>query len=284
MARLIFMIEEISRKLSKDDITGYAAQSCFYIVLSFFPCLLLIMSLIRFLPVDASTLIEMINNLAPSQLAPLLTGIINDLYTNSSFTFTFVTIIGALWAAGKGFLALIKGFDQIYEVRKQRNWLILRSMSIVYTIIFIVVIVATLLFIVFGNQLLILIQSFAPGLASLLSSILNNRLIFFPCILLLLFIFMYRFIPNRKSSIAREFPGALISALGWYLFSFFYSLYVNHSPNFSIMYGSLTTMIFALVWIYSCMVILFFGAEFNTFIDKKYLTPLFGDKKNKDSR
>lgn len=284
MARLIFMIEEISRKLSKDDITGYAAQSCFYIVLSFFPCLLLIMSLIRFLPVDASTLIEMINNLAPSQLAPLLTGIINDLYTNSSFTFTFVTIIGALWAAGKGFLALIKGFDQIYEVRKQRNWLILRSMSIVYTIIFIVVIIATLLFIVFGNQLLILIQSFAPGLASLLSSILNNRLIFFPCILLLLFIFMYRFIPNRKSSIAREFPGALISALGWYLFSFFYSLYVNHSPNFSIMYGSLTTMIFALVWIYSCMVILFFGAEFNTFIDKKYLTPLFGDKKNKDSR
>lgn len=284
MARLIFMIEEISRKLSKDDITGYAAQSCFYIVLSFFPCLLLIMSLIRFLPVDASTLIEMINNLAPSQLAPLLTGIVNDLYTNSSFTFTFVTILGALWAAGKGFLALIKGFDQIYEVRKQRNWLILRSMSIVYTIIFIVVIIATLLFIVFGNQLLILIQSFAPGLASLLSSILNNRLIFFPCILLLLFIFMYRFIPNRKSSIAREFPGALISALGWYLFSFFYSLYVNHSPNFSIMYGSLTTMIFALVWIYSCMVILFFGAEFNTFIDKKYLTPLFGDKKNKDSR
>lgn len=48
--RIIFMIQEIARKLTKDNLTGYAAQSCFYIILSIFPCLLLLMSLFKFLP------------------------------------------------------------------------------------------------------------------------------------------------------------------------------------------------------------------------------------------
>lgn len=54
--RIIFMIQEIARKLTKDNLTGYAAQSCFYIILSIFPCLLLLMSLFKFLPLTEDAL------------------------------------------------------------------------------------------------------------------------------------------------------------------------------------------------------------------------------------
>lgn len=275
MFRLYFMIMEISRKLSKDNISGYAAQSCFYIVLSFFPSLLLIMSLIQFIPVTADYMIKVINEIAPMQLSSVLSNIITDLYTNTTVTFTFISAIATLWAAGKGFMAIIKGFDVIYEVNKKRNWFVQRLLSTIYTLLFIIIILATLLLLVFGNQLVELSSSVAPRFSTFLAAVMDSRAILFPGGLLLLFLFMFKFIPNRKSSIAKEFPGALIAALVWYLFSYFYSIYVNYSPNFSIMYGSLTTLIFALVWLYFCMIILFFGAEFNTFITKKYFTPLY---------
>lgn len=281
--RIIFMIQEIARKLTKDNLTGYAAQSCFYIILSIFPCLLLLMSLFKFLPLTEDALLLMLKGVIPVQLEPFLVSIIEDLYDNSSAALTSITTVATIWAAGKGFLAIMQELNIIYDTQKKRNWLLQRLMSTVYTIALLVLIIATLL-LVFGNQLIRLIEVFIPRLAVILSAILNNRMILFPSFMILLFLLMYLFIPTRKSSITKEFPGAVFSAVGWYGFSYCYSLYVAHSPNFSYMYGSLTTLIFALVWIYVCMLILFLGAELNTLIASQTLRPLlpkFSRKKKK---
>ena len=87
--RIIFMIQEIARKLTKDNLTGYAAQSCFYIILSIFPCLLLLMSLFKFLPLTEDALLLMLKGVIPVQLEPFLVSIIEDLYDNSSAALTF---------------------------------------------------------------------------------------------------------------------------------------------------------------------------------------------------
>ena len=63
--RIIFMIQEIARKLTKDNLTGYAAQSCFYIIFSIFPCLLLLMSLFKFLPLTEDALLLMLKGVIP---------------------------------------------------------------------------------------------------------------------------------------------------------------------------------------------------------------------------
>ena len=230
--RIIFMIQEIARKLTKDNLTGYAAQSCFYIILSIFPCLLLLMSLFKFLPLTEDALLLMLKGVIPVQLEPFLVSIIEDLYDNSSAALTSITTVATIWAAGKGFLAIMQELNIIYDTQKKRNWLLQRLMSTVYTIALLVLIIATLLLLVFGNQLIGLIEVFIPRLAVILSAILNNRMILFPSFMILLFLLMYLFIPTRKSSITKEFPGAVFSAVGWYGFSYCYSLYVAHSPNF----------------------------------------------------
>lgn len=281
MARILFMIKEISNKISRDRITNYAAQSCFYIVLSFFPCLLVLMSLVHYLPISPETLISLVHDIAPSPLEPMLETLIADVYANSSFTLLSVTAVGTLWAAGKSFMAIIQGLNIIYEAPKERNWIIQRFMSTIYTLVFLAVILTSLILLVFGNKLANLLSYFVPRLSIVLDAILSNKMLLFPCILIIIFMAIYKYIPNRKSSIAKEFPGALIAAVGWCLFSYFYSLYVDYSPNFSYMYGSLTTLIFALIWLYICMIILFFGAEFNTFLSKKLLIPLRFKRKKK---
>lgn len=272
--RLIFMFREIINKLSNDNITGFAAQSCFYIILSIFPFLLVLISLFGYLPISPDALFSMFDGIIPTQLEPLIKNIIADLYDSSSITFTYITAIAAIWAAGKGFMSIMQGLNIIYDTKKRRNWFSLRLMSTMYTFAFLVLILASFLLLVFGNQLINLSRIFIPKIADILSAILNNRLILFPCFMIILFILMYKFIPTRKTSILREFPGAVFSTCGWYIFSYAYSLYVDSTPKYSYMYGSLTSLVFALIWIYSCMIIIFLGAEINVFISKGVFSPL----------
>lgn len=267
--KFIIIIKQIAGRLSSDSITNYAAQSCFYMILSFFPFLVLLMSLIHYLPVTPETIIEILRAVAPPQIEPMLESIINDVYNNSSIAVISMTTIVILWSAGKGFLSIIQCLNTIYDAHSHRNWFVSRMMSTFYTIIFLFSIAASLILLVFGNKLVSFIGLFLPGIANVLEAIIHNKSLLFPCALMLLFMFMYKYLPNRRSTLLNELPGAVFSSVGWFLFSYFYSIYVNNSPNFSLMYGSLSTLIFALIWMYSCFIILFLGAELNMFIFKK---------------
>jgi len=234
---------------------------------------MLLLTLIRFLPVKYDTIISILDEISPSQLHSFLEGIVNELFEKSSLTLTSITAVATIWASGKGFMSLMQGLNSIYGIKETRNFFVQRLIATFYTLIFLVIIVFSLVVLVFGNQLLSFISMKLPNIAFVTYAIMNQKYLIFPSILMLFFLCLYLFIPNRrKTSVYNEFPGAVIASVGWFLFSYFYSLYVNNTPNFSYMYGSLTTFVFALVWLYCCMIILFFGAEINTFIHHKIIS------------
>lgn len=84
---------------------------------------------------------------------------------------------------------------------------------------------------------------------------------------------MYSFIPTIKKRPLEEIPGAFLASIGWYLFSELYSLYITYMTHYSYTYGSLTTFMLLLIWMYICILILFLGAEFNSLIEKNILRP-----------
>ncbi|MGN0319208.1 MAG: YihY/virulence factor BrkB family protein [Lachnospira sp.] len=264
------IITTISKKISKDRITDYASQSCYYLILSFFPLMLLLMSLVKFLPVTEQDLLDFILGIIPGQLDNMVTGIMEDLYSNSSIAVTSVSAIGLLWASGKGFMVIMRCLDNIYECPNKKNWLIKRIFATLYSMIFAVSVIINLLFMVFGSNITNVIKKILPGsttLVNIIISIINNKIFLFPALFTLYFAIIYTLVPSRKTNFFREIPGALISSIGWYIFSSLLSLYISHSPKFSYMYGSLTTFIFSLIWIYACMITIFVGAEINYIIN-----------------
>lgn len=260
------IILTVFNKISDDNLTGYAAQSCFFLLLSFVPFILILMSLIKYLPITPDAIIEIVSGVFPAKLSPIITSIINDIYYNSNVAIISVTTIIALWSAGKGFTAILLGFNKIYGTKKKQGWIISRIFSTLYTIVLLLIIVCTLLMFVFGKHLIIVLYMFVPKIAALFESVFNNKSLLFPGILMIIFLAMYTFIPKRKTKLLNELPGAITASIGWLLFSFVYSLYTNHSSNFSSMYGTVSTLIFALIWLYFCMIILFLGAELNVFL------------------
>ena len=82
---------------------------------------------------------------------------------------------------------------------------------------------------------------------------------------------VYKFLPNRghgaKTTMRRQLPGAVFTACGWLLISFFFSVYLDIFTGFSNMYGGMTTLILILLWLYVCMYIILLGGEINAILE-----------------
>ena len=89
-------------------------------------------------------------------------------------------------------------------------------------------------------------------------------------LLAFVFLFLYKFVPNRKATLRSQIPGAVFTSLAWSLFSFGFSLYFDYYDGMSNMYGSMTSLILILLWMYICMNIVMIGAEINCYFEEKF--------------
>lgn len=262
------VIYDFTDRLNEDHVYAYATQSAFFIVISAFPLLLLVFSLIRYTPVTEEFLLSAASNIMPETLKPLAESLIREIYEKTSGTVISFTAIFMVWSASKGVLSIIRGLNNVFRIKENRNYFVLRLISSLYTVLFVVGIVLSLVMMVFGNTLLDAFRKHMPILYDVVEWLIGMRILYIPIILTLLFIGLYKLIDDKKYTFMNHLPGALFSAVGWMGFSFFYSLYVDNFAGKSYAYGSLTTIVLLMLWIYICMYILFIGAEINVYFGK----------------
>ena len=81
---------------------------------------------------------------------------------------------------------------------------------------------------------------------------------------------LFKMLPNRKAAVKHQIPGSVLSVVGWSLLSFGISVYVDYFNGFS-MYGSLTTIILVMMWLYFGIYILLVCAEINKMYEEYQL-------------
>lgn len=261
-------IKELSKRIVKSHMSAYASQSAYFIILSFIPFLILLTSLIRYIPGTERFASEAIISGMPWELRYLVLSVISEVYAKSR-TIVPITVIVALWSAGKGFQALTNGLNVINGVSETRNYLYMRIRSIIYTILFILAILFTLVLMVFGRNIQRTLLQYWPFVAKITSFILKMSPLITICILAIVFLLFYTFLPNRKQEMKRQLPGAILTATLWTVFSYLFSLYFSLSPNFANMYGSLAAIMMVMLWLYVCMLLFMFGAEINEMLEEK---------------
>ena len=176
-----------------------------------------------------------------------------------------------LWTAGKGITAIIQGLNSVYDVKETRNYFMLRIYGAFYTILMIISIVVILVLIVFGNKIQKYLIQVIPFVGNITGAILRMRYVISIVLLMFVFAVIYEFLPNKKMKFKSQIPGAVFSAISWSLFSFGFSLYIDYFGNLTNMYGSLTTLIVVMLWLYMCMYIMLSGAEINSMIAEQYM-------------
>lgn len=265
------------KKITHDAVAAFSAQTAFFIIISAFPFLVLIVSVLEKIPFISADMMYTVLDIFPRTVMEYMENIIKEICSGNSVAIISISAAVLLWSASKGVTSIMRGLNFIYKIDEKRNFLEIRLVSVGYTIGFVVYIVLTLIFIFGGGMLSSLLKSRLPE--NLFFTVIYRIVSFFGKLMLLTVLFglVYLIVPKRKATIKSQLPGAALSALGWLGYSWFYSFYTDHLAGNSYVYGSLTSIILIMLWLYVCMYIFFIGGEVNSIISGEELWEIESD-------
>lgn len=267
--RVLKYLKNFSKIVNESSVSTYSASASYYTILSFFPIVVLICCLLPYTPISSDSLFKFLDDFMPDFIVEIVKPIYNQIYS-TRVAIISLTIILAIWTSGNGIFDIIKGLNSVNNVKEKRNWFVIRIMSSIAMLIFMITILFFLIFMVFGSKikdiLMIKVHSFAYVYAFLI----NFRFVFVWIITVVTLQVMYKIMPCKKMYFMAQYPGALFSSIMWSLFSWLLSMFVDKYA-FESAYGNLFTIVFSFFWIYWLIYIVLIGAVINTMYEPHYL-------------
>ena len=270
MVKKIYKLgKEFFGQISKDDIFIYAAQSAFYMITASIPFMMLFLALLKFImPISENDAISVIKTIVPVSLKDVAETVMHDLFSKTT-AIVSITSITAMWSASRGVAAVERGVKKVYGTKKRRNFFKNVGISLLYTVVFLIALLITLIIMVFGGTIYEYASHHFEWIVNLENVFGGVQGFMYFLGFSIFFTFTYRILAGREAKVKDQILGALFTTLGWYVFSFVFSLYVEKFANYSYVYGSLSVIVLMMLWIYFCLIILLIGAEFNVFVKKK---------------
>ena len=257
---------QLWRRVKGLRISLYAANACYFIVLAVFPALLLLLGLLRYTPLEVERLGEMLSGILPEALLESAEELILITYDNTSASVLGISAVTTLWSAGRGIYGVLTGLNAVYGAEEDRGYFYTRSISVVYTFAFLLVLLLTLGLHVFGTRLLALLKQASHPFLRFVLDLVDLRFFLLLFLQTAIFTAMFMALPNRKNKFWDSLPGGLLASSGWLIFSDIYSVYVEKFAHLSNVYGSVYAVALSMLWLYCCMSIVFYGGALNRYL------------------
>lgn len=258
---IIRFLVAVAKKGTADQISAFAAQGAFFILMSVFPFAIFLLQMMRFAPISQESLLLSVDSIFPEYLLPTLHEILQEIYSSSG-SFVWITIVTTLWASSNAMYALGMGLDRICNAQQMHSVVVIRLWALVYTFAMAVMVIIGVASTVFWGTFRRTLIQYRPHGVSLSTYSSALRATYTIVILTLVFALMYKIFPHKKLHYLQQLPGAIVASVGWYLSSMAISFYVTNFNAVS-MYGSLTTLALVMFWLYFCNYFIMFGAEIN---------------------
>ena len=259
-------VKRVAAYIARQNVPLYAANASFFLILSVFPVLVILLALIRYTGLQVETLTDLISGVVPGTLMPMVNRLVRSAYVNSTGTMLSLSALAALWSASRGMYSFLKGLNGIYEVRENRGYFRTRLLSVGYTFAFLIVLVLTLVLHVFGGDLLHLLEGLP--IPDFLMHLLDLRVFLLLILQAALFCGMFMVLPNEKNGMKESLPGALLASIGWQVFTNAYSVYSQKFTAYESIYGSVYVVALGMLWLYFCICIVFYGGVLNKLLQK----------------
>ncbi len=254
-------INELLLEMRRCIVSVYAGSVTFFIFMSFIPIIILICGILSLTSANPETLISVVNDVMPTPVASFVDMSIHEISSNS-IALISLSLIFVIWSSGNGYTAMSHAFDRLYNVEHNTPQILRRLKASLYTLIFVVVLTLLLIFLGFGNVINNFLTHYIPGFSAFYQFLLHSRFFFSWAFMLLFFMLLYTFLPAKHQKFKKQFPGALIASIGWTGFSLLYAFYIERFDPFNL-YGSLTSVMVSLIWLYNSLLILLMGGIIN---------------------
>ena len=256
-------IRQIYIRFQDDNVSALSAQLSFYLLLALFPFILFILNLLSFTSIPSADFVNNIAEFLPTEVGALLRRIVSEMIGAKSTGLLSVGAIVAIWSASRGVSAVSFALNKAYDKHEDRPFWNVAIIMIIFTIAIAVMVLAALLFLIFGEVIARDIFSCLDGAEAFTRLWRVLRYIVPLVIMLLLFSLLYKFVPNCRLRLKHVLPGAVVASFGWAIASIVFSLYVNDFSRYTRIYGSIGGIIILLLWLYLSSMIVMLGGELN---------------------
>jgi membrane protein len=255
-----------------DEISAMGSQLAYSLLLSFFPFLILLLTILGYSSLKSENVLVILSSILPAGIFKLINKTVVEIVDIKRAGLLSLSMITTIWTASNGFNAVIRGLNKAYDEREERPYWKVQLTSIICTLglaLIIIVVLALLVFGEIGGNFLIKHFHF-PILIEYFIDF--TRYFIGLLVMLIVFNAVYKYTPSKKLTWKETFPGALFATGGWTLTSFGFSYYVNHFGNYSKIYGSIGAIIALMTWLFLSSVIILIGGEINATISYRKLS------------
>lgn len=240
-----------------------AAELAYFLILSFFPILICINAFIGLLNLDPAAIMEVAAPFLPKDSLGILADYIQYISVNQSNTLLAGGLVMTLFSASAAFRALMTVMGDIYDRGIYTGlWQIIASVA--FSILFLITIYLSLVVLITGEWLFQLVEQFLHLNPAVLPW--NWQWLRFPILFFLVFFFVlitYRMAAPKGKPRPPLLSGAFLASVALAAASVLFSWFIGLSSRYSMVYGSLASVIILLIWLYLCGNILIIGNLFN---------------------
>lgn len=259
---IVLLVEECNR----DEVFSRAGELTYRLILSVFPLLIFIMSILGFLNLDLDPLVLQLQTALPEQIVSLFAIFDSEVLSQRNISLLSTSLFFAIFSASSGFMGIITGINKSYGHKETRGFIRLRILSIGLVLIFTVAIILCIVTIIFQDYFTSFVSKYFgfPAYTGKIIGLLTTLMIL--ALLIGTVMVIYKLSNCVNQPVFKVLPGALISVIFWVVASKGFNIYIINFARYSIIYGSIGSVIILLLWLNIMSLVLLIGNEVNALL------------------
>lgn len=263
----IIFLDQLIYRIMEDGIMATGTQLAYFLFLSLFPFIIVLLNILTYTPLARQDVLEGIIYYLPNATQDIILNFSMEIVETSSQGLLSLAAILGIWTASSGITPVIKAINRAYDYEENRSFILLKLLSLLFTIALLVLVTLVFMTLVFGevlgNELFSLL-----GMTNIFRRLWPYIRFIIPLLyMILIFALLYKFSPcsskRHEIRFRSTLPGAIFTTLGWMGISILFSYYVNNFGRFAITYGSIVGVTLLLIWLYISGIIMILGGEIN---------------------
>lgn len=258
-------MKKLQSRAEKHQLAAFSGQMAFFFMLSIFPLLIFIFTIISKLNLNFDFAYEALQNFLPPNISSLVTDFIESTIHVEGNAVLSISGITTLYSASRAVNALQRVINTAYGIEKKGNIILNKLYGMMYTLMFVALIVLSVTIPNIGSRI-------ATWGSEIFDITIDQNLItlfywikklILPAVYILVFGSIYTVIPNKKMHLEETYKGSLFAIVGSLVANWIFSTTVVKLTDYSILYGSLSAIIAFMIWLYFLGNIIMIGAEIN---------------------
>lgn len=244
-----------------------AAELAYFLVLSFFPFVIVLNAVVGTLPVDLPSLLDEAAGVIPAEALGVIREYVGYITINQSRALLAAGIVMMLFSASAAMRSLMRVMDEIYDRRTYSGlWQVVASVA--FAVLFLVTFYLSVVVVLTGNWFFHLLEELLGHFPALDGVTLPwqwqwMRFVILFCLVLMFMMLIYKATAPRGKPRPPVLTGAFLASGALVGFSVLFSYFIGLSSRYSLVYGSLASVVILLVWLYLCGNIVIVGNCFN---------------------